>query len=58
MFMQKESITEIAQLLTAIKELTYRLEKALREKDNDQTLRIKKEILDLQQEVNRKISES
>jgi len=55
MRMQKEDIISIAQLLSTIKELSYGLERAVREKDNERVMQIKKEILSLQSEINRKI---
>jgi len=57
MLMQKEEIVSIAQLLSAIRELSYGLERAVREKDNERMMQIKKEILSLQSEINRKIEE-
>lgn len=53
--MQKEEIISIAQLLSAIKELSHGLERAQREKDSERMMQIKKEILSLQSEINRKI---
>ena len=55
MLMQKEEIISIAQLLSAIKELSRGLERAQREKDSERMMQIKKEILSLQSEINRKI---
>lgn len=55
MRMQKEDIISIAQLLSAIKELSYGLERAIRERDSERMMQIKKEILSLQNEINKKI---
>jgi len=55
MLMQKEDIISIAQLLSAIRELSYGLERAVRDKDNERMMQIKKEILSLQNEINKKI---
>ena len=57
MLMQKEEIVSIAQLLSAIRDLSYGLKRAVREKDNERMMQIKKEILSLQSEINRKIEE-
>lgn len=54
--MNKEEVMAIAQLLASIKELSVRLDKSYKERNNEECLRIKKEILTLQQEINKKIS--
>jgi hypothetical protein len=55
MLMQKEEIISIAQLLSVIKELSYGLERAQKEKNSERLMQIKKEILSLQNEINKKI---
>ncbi|MBU0466083.1 MAG: hypothetical protein KJ718_03495 [Nanoarchaeota archaeon] len=49
--MKKEQITVLAQLLTAIKDATEKLEQASREKDAVKMASAKREILNFQKKV-------
>lgn len=51
--MRKEDVNELAQILTGIKETLGKLEAAYNERDAEKLLRVKKEILELQKEVDK-----
>lgn len=53
MNMQKEEITVLAQLLTAIKDSVERLEEAQKNKDAEELAVAKKEILSFQKQIER-----
>lgn len=53
--MEKEAITVIAQMLTAMKDAISALEKAQKEKDLEKENRAKKEILNLKDQLDRVI---
>jgi len=53
--MRKEDIALVAQLLSSMKDAVARLDEAQRKKDIQKTAMAKKEILNLQQKINRSI---
>lgn len=51
--MKKEDIAVITQLLTTMKEVSEKLENALLQKDFATVSRVKKELMDLQKQVDK-----
>jgi uncharacterized membrane protein (DUF106 family) len=50
-FMKREDIKVISQLLGTLKDITSNLEKAQKDKDLERTRAIKKEMLNIQEEI-------